>query len=124
MSSIPLSHNPQSQFNGFISLQRTSILISSVGITMYTLSRFNKKYKKDILIICICLLLLSIIYSFNTSYNLHNYIKFLKSDTNLKPPYTFLIKDWQKWIILSNVYSGILIIVMFFILFVKILKIA
>ena len=122
MSQLPLTHNPQAYFNGFISIMRSSILISTVGLTTFTLSKLSKKYSLDILLVSIFIIILSIIFSLKASYDLHQYLTFLKKQEHLKPPYTFLIKDWYTWIILNNIYSGILIIIVFFILFGKILK--
>jgi len=122
MPQLPLSHNPQSYFNGYISMTRNVIIMSTVGLTTFTMGKQFKKYQQPIVLFGLFIITLSIIYSLKASYDFNKYLKYLNKHDELEKPYTFLINDWYYWIIITTIYSGILIIIVLFILFRRIVK--
>ena len=100
-----LSHNPQSYVNGYISMMRNMILLSSVGLVI-----LNSKY----IVISFFIFIFSFTYGIKSAYDFNKYLVYLES-LELEEPYSFQVSQWKQWIHLTYIYLIILLIIIFFI---------
>ena len=109
--------DPQNYINGYVSMIRNMILLSSVGLASYGLSNQLKENHFYFKIISIIILLYSIIYGYNATRNLNNYLIVIKefSDSD----YNYIIKQIKGWQMISYVYMCIIFIIIS--IFIKIL---
>lgn len=113
---------PQVTFNGFMSIMRNVYLTSSIGIALLTFSRNFKKDKNIVHIIALGILLYSIIYGIKAGRDFYIYLNFLEKQEDLPSFLREKIKRWYVWIIFTNIYTFITVILFSIIFYKKILK--
>ncbi len=113
---MTLSHNPATFLNGFISMSRNVFLTSSVALAALGYSQKSKLFNEMALkVVALIVILFSITYGLKASYDFHKYLTFMENDKDqLKPPYTFQIKQWKGWVYLTVIYTILLTIGLFF----------
>tara|TARA_B100001094_G_C18091849_1_gene750832 strand:- start:490 stop:843 length:354 start_codon:yes stop_codon:yes gene_type:complete len=99
-----LSHNPQSYVNGYISMMRNMILLSSVGLVIV-----NSKYR----IISLFVFLFSFTYGIKSAYDFNKYVEYLKT-LELENPLKFQVNQWKQWVYMTYIYLIIILIIVFY----------
>ena len=113
---------PQVTFNGFTSIMRNVYLTSSIGIALLTFSRNFRQDRNNVRIIALGILLYSIIYGIKAARDFYIYLNFLEKQDDLPSFLREKIKRWYIWIIFTNIYSFITIILFLIIFYRKILQ--
>lgn len=113
---------PQVTFNGFTSMMRNVYLTSSIGLTLLIFSKNFKKDRKVVSLISLAIILYSIVYGIKAGLDLHFYLNILRKQKDIPLILTERIKTWYVWIIFTNIYTLITIILFLFIFYKKILN--
>ena len=103
--------NQQLYIKGYISIMRGVFLMSSVGIALISLSNNFIKYKKLFVLLSTIIIIYSIIYGTIAGINSYEYINIIKKEKNLPELYSAVLKNSDKWIKLSYVYMGLILII-------------
>jgi hypothetical protein len=112
--------NPQPYKDGYISIMRNIFLTSSIGLALISSSKYFKKYKKFLLILSTSVLIYSMVYGIISAIDSYEYINIMKKEKNLSELHLAVLKNWDKWIKLSYVYMGIILMLSIVIFFRKV----
>lgn len=105
-----LLHSPIAVVNGFTSMMRNMLLISSVGFAAMGFSNSFKEHKYSIRTLAYLFFIYSIVYGFLAAKNFNEYLNSIKNNEKLSDEDKLLINHWKTYDDLAYIYCGILII--------------
>ena len=105
-----LLHSPIAVVNGFTSMMRNMLLISSVGFAAMGFSNSFKDYKYYIRIIGYLFFIYSIVYGILAAKNFNEYLNSIKNNEKLSDEDKLLINHWYTYDDLAYIYCGMVFI--------------
>ena len=105
-----LLHSSIIVVNGFTSMVRNMLLISSIGFAAMGFSNSFKEHKYNIRILAYLFFIYSIVYGFLAAKNFNEYLNSIKNRDKLSDEDKLLINHWKTYDDLAYIYCGMLII--------------
>ena len=110
---MSFSNNPQSIFNGFVSVSRNVYLTSSIALAVYSYSNSFKISTSDsfVRIISVCIFIFALLILVNGTISFNNYLENLKNENNNQFPYYIDVEAWKRFVYINIIYAVLIVII-------------
>ena len=110
---MSFSNNPQSVFNGFVSVSRNVYLTSSIALAVYSYSNSFKLSSSDISIrlISVSIFIFALLILVNGTISFNNYLENLKKENNNHFPYYVDVNAWKRFVYINIIYAFLIIVI-------------
>ena len=110
---MSFSNNPQSVFNGFVSVSRNVYLTSSISLAVYSYSNSFKISTSDnsVRVISVSIFLFALLILVNGTVSFNNYLENLKKENNNQFPYYIDIEAWKRFVYINIIYAILIVII-------------